>query len=106
MAGEIDPNVGSRLLDEAAVVIDLCTPPADAMIALTGLDVPVGPGSTLANAAIVNSIKVRTAELLIDRGVMPPVITSASVVGRDYSERLFEDAYREYARRTARVLKT
>ena len=48
---------------------------------IDGLDTPVGPGSTLAAVAIVNSIKVRTAELLVERGAMPPVITRASVVG-------------------------
>ncbi len=75
MTGEPDPRVGARLLDEADLVIDLCTPPADALIALEGLETPVGPGSTLTAVAIVNSLKVRIAELLVERGAMPPVIT-------------------------------
>ena len=62
-------------------MIDLCTPPADALITLDGLDTPVGPGSTITAVAIVNSLKVRIAELLVERGAMPPVITRASVVG-------------------------
>src|SRR5438445_6485067 len=33
-AGEVDPEVGARLCDEADVVIDLCTPPADALCSL------------------------------------------------------------------------
>jgi len=49
----------------------------------------------------VNSIKVRVAELLTERGAMPPVITRASVVGADRSRRLFDEAYREHARRIA-----
>ena len=48
------PLVGSRLLDEADLVIDLCTPHADALVAIDGLDTPVGPGSTIAAVAIVN----------------------------------------------------
>src|SRR2546428_11418350 len=32
MSSEVDPVVGSRLLDEADLVIDLCSPPADPMI--------------------------------------------------------------------------
>ena len=92
------PLVGSRLLDEADLVIDLCTPHADALVTIDGLDTPVGPGSTIAAVAIVNSIKVRTAELLVERGAMPPVITRASVVGADRSRQLFDDAYREHAR--------
>ncbi len=104
MTGEPDPRVGARLLDEADLVIDLCTPPADALIALEGLETPVGPGSTIAAVAIVNSLKVRIAELLVERGAMPPVITRASVVGRERSQALFEGAYREHARRLARAI--
>ncbi len=103
-SSDIDPVVGSRLLDEADLVIDLCTPHADALITIDGLDTPVGPGSTVTAIAIVNSIKVRTAQLLVERGAMPPVITRASVVGADRSRDLFERAYQEHARRIARTL--
>jgi hypothetical protein len=54
----------------------------------------------------VNEIKVQTAEMLVNRGAMPPVLTSASVVGRPESTRLFEAAYHEHARRVARTLAT
>jgi uncharacterized phosphosugar-binding protein len=104
MSAAIDPAVGSRLLDEADLVIDLCTPPADAMVQLPGLDTPVGPGSTIAAVAIVNSIKVRTAQLLTEQGVMPPVLTRSSVVGSERSRALFDEAYREHARRLARAI--
>ena len=100
----IDPAVGSRLLDEADLVIDLCTPHADAMVDVEGLDTPVGPGSTIAAVAIVNAIKVRTAQLLVSLGAMPAVLTRASVVGADRSRTLFDDAYREHARRIARAI--
>jgi len=95
---------GTRLLDHADIVIDLCTPPGDALVELDGLDTPIGPGSTVANAAIVNEIKVQTAALLQDRGALPPVLTSANVVGAERSAALFEAAYREHARRAARAL--
>ena len=36
---------------------------------------------------------------------MPPVMTSAAVVGRDASARLFDEAYAEHARRYARSLR-
>jgi len=104
MSDEPDPQAGSRLMDEADLVIDLCTPHADALIAIDGLDTPVGPGSTIAAVAIVNSIKVRTAQLLVERGAMPSVMTRASVVGADRSRNLFEDAYRDHARRIARAI--
>lgn len=104
MSAEPGPEVGSRLLDEADLVIDLCTPPGDAMVHVEGLDTPVGPGSTIANVAIVNSIKVRVAQLLTERGAMPPVITRASEVGEARSRALFEGAYDEHARRIARAI--
>jgi uncharacterized phosphosugar-binding protein len=104
MSSDVDPAVGGRLLDEADLVIDLCTPPADALIAIDGLDTPVGPGTTVTAIAIVNSIKVRTAQLLTERGVMPPVITRASVVGAERSRDLFDAAYREHSRRLARAI--
>ena len=63
-----------------------------------------GIGSTIAAVSIVNSIKVRTAELLVERGAMPPVITRASVVGAERSRVLFDEAYREHARRVARAI--
>jgi uncharacterized phosphosugar-binding protein len=104
MSAEIDPVVGSRLLDEADLVIDLCTPHADAMVEITGLDTPVGPGSTISAVAIVNSIKVRTAQLLTEQGAMPPVLSRASVVGAERSRVLFDQAYQEHARRIARSI--
>ena len=104
LAGELDPAVGGRLLDEADLVIDLCTPEADAMVLVPGLDTPVGPGSTLAYVAIVNALKVRIAQLLVERGLRPPVITRASVVGEERSRALFDSAYREHARRVARTI--
>ncbi|HUP82593.1 MAG TPA: sugar isomerase domain-containing protein [Candidatus Limnocylindria bacterium] len=104
MSAEPDPGAGARLIDEADLVIDLCTPPADALSKVENLATPVGPGSTIAAVAIVNSIKVRVAELLTERGQMPPVITRAAVVGQEQSSGLFEEAYREHARRLAHVI--
>jgi uncharacterized phosphosugar-binding protein len=103
-AGGDDGDTGPRLADHADVVIDTCTPPGDALVTLDGVDTPVGPGSTLAYAAIVNEIKVQTAALLAAEGALPPVITASSVVGPERSAQLFTDAYDEHARRLARVL--
>ena len=95
---------GTRLIDHADVVIDLCTPVGDALVTLDGVETPVGPGSTLANTAIVNEIKVQTAGLLAARGALPPVITSGTVVGTEKAEQLFRGAYEEHGRRLGRLL--
>src|SRR5437899_345385 len=63
-AGEPTHEAG-RLLDNADIVLDLCTPPGDALVAVDGLETPVGPGSTIAAVALVNEIKVQTAALLV-----------------------------------------
>ncbi|MGI9667922.1 MAG: sugar isomerase domain-containing protein, partial [Acidimicrobiia bacterium] len=89
MAGKPTHTSGTRLLDHADVLIDAGTPPGDALVAVPGLDTPVGPGSTLAYAAIVNEIKVQTAERLVALNAMPAVITAASVVGAEQSTALF-----------------
>jgi uncharacterized phosphosugar-binding protein len=95
---------GRRLFEIADLVIDIGTPPGDALVALDGLRSPIGPGSTLANATVVNEIKVRTAELLLKTGDMQPVLTSASLVGPEESQHSFETAYAEHARRLADIL--
>ena len=106
MSAEPDAAAGSRLLDEVDLVVDLCTPAADALSIIDGLETPVGPGSTIAAVAIVNSIKVRVAELLVEQGRMPAVLTRSAIVGRERSSELFEQAYREHARRFARAIAT
>jgi uncharacterized phosphosugar-binding protein len=103
LAGTPTHSSGTRLVDHADVVLDLGTPPGDAMVQLDGLATPVGPGSSLAAIALVNEIKVQTAELLVDRGAMPPVLTSPAIVGADESARLFDDAYAEYGQRVAQL---
>jgi uncharacterized phosphosugar-binding protein len=96
---------GTRLLDHADVVLDLCTPPGDGLVLLEGVDTPIGPGSTIAAVALANELKVRTAATLLEQGALPPVITSPAVVGPGRSAELFDGAYAEHARRLARVLR-
>jgi len=105
-AGAPSHSSGTRLLDHADVIVDLCTPPGDALIELDGLDTPVAPGSTVAAVAIANEIKARTARRLAAQGALPPVITSPARVGAKRSAELFDAAYAEHARRAARALRT
>ncbi len=104
LSAEPEPSAGQRLLEVADLTLDLCTPEADAMVTIGGLESPVGPGSTIGAVAIVNAIKARTAELLVEAGAMPPVITRASAVGAERSRELFDAAYTEHARRLARAI--
>ena len=95
---------GSRLFDNADLVIDLCTPVGDAAVTVPGLDTPVGPLSTVAAVMIANEIKVQTAALLQQRNAMPAVLTAAAVVGAERSRQLFDTAYSDHATRLAQTL--
>jgi uncharacterized phosphosugar-binding protein len=105
LAGSPSHSSGTRLLDHADVVVDLCTPVGDALVTVDGLEMPVAPGSSIAAVAIANEIKARTAALLVERDAMPPVLTSAALVGPERSRELFDAAYAEHARRIAHVLR-
>lgn len=95
---------GLRLMDVVDLVIDIGTPPGDALVTIPGLETPVGPSSTAATVAVVNEIKVQTAERLVARGITPPVLTGPMVVGAERSAQLFDAAYDDHARRIGRSL--
>ena len=92
---------GTTLHENADLVLDLKTPVSDAICLIPGMVTPVGPTSTMPAVAIVNEIKVQTAELLVNAGFVPAVLTSSSVVGKEESKRLFDASYAEHARRIA-----
>ena len=99
-----EAKTGVRLMDVVDLVIDINTPPGDALVAIPGFETPVGPSSTAATVAVVNEIKVQTAEKLVARGIFPPVLTGPMVVGAERSAQLFDAAYDDHARRIGRIL--
>lgn len=87
---------GKKLSDIADLVIDNCAVPGDAMVDIPGVDVPVGPGSTIGNTAVVNAMKCLIAADLAARGQMPLVLGSAHTMGAEASRQRFEDTYNDY----------
>lgn len=87
---------GRTLRDIADLVIDNCAPPGDSMVAVPGVDARVGPGSTIGNTAVVNTLKVLVAEHLALRGQPPLVLASAYEIGPEASKKRFDDAYDDY----------
>lgn len=88
---------GKKLAEIADLVIDNCALPGDSMVTVPGVDVRVGPGSTIGNTAVVNSIKVLTAERLAALGEPPLVLASGwEMGGAEASSRRFEAAYDDY----------
>ena len=104
MASKSGHSSGTRLLDHADVVIDLGTPPGDSLVDIDGAGVRVGPGSTIANVAVVNAVKVAVASILHDRGSLPPVITGAQLIPENEAAALFDAAYADHASRLGRIL--
>lgn len=85
---------GKRLFEIADITIDNCGPLGDASQTLPGVGPKAGPVTTILNAAILNSMLVELVARLAERGVEPPVFTSANL-----DADLAKNA--EYARRYA-----
>lgn len=94
---------GKKLSDIADVVLDNCSPAGDAMVTVEGLAEPVGPGSTIGYAVLVNALKSLVAAELTKRGQPPLVLTSSVLVGSERSAELFDQSYDDYRARIAQV---
>lgn len=85
-----DPS-GKKLIDIADIVIDNGCPPGDALIEFPNLLPRVGPGSTVAGAAILNSIVTQAAANLLEKGIIPPVALSGNLPeAKEYNKKIFE----------------
>ncbi len=94
---------GRKLAEVADIVIDDCSPPGDAVTDIEGVPYRVGPVSSIGAIAVVDALKTRTAELLVERGVVPTVLTSPHFTGDDAAAEQLERVYEEYFRRVKRV---
>jgi uncharacterized phosphosugar-binding protein len=88
---------GKRLFELADVVIDNCVPVGDAVLELPGLASRIGPSSTVAGAAVMNSIVIEAVAELIRRGKQVPVLPSANVEG--VNEESLNEILRQYGDR-------
>jgi uncharacterized phosphosugar-binding protein len=84
---------GLRLMEVVDLVIDTGTPPGDAAVRLPGLATPVGPVSTVLGAAVLHAMLVDACRRLVERGVEPPVFTSANTDGGDERNRALLERY-------------
>jgi uncharacterized phosphosugar-binding protein len=69
---------GRKLFEVADVAIDNCVPPGDACVRVPGSPEAMGPASTVAGAAIVNSILMEAVAQLCREGTPPAVLRSAN----------------------------
>jgi uncharacterized phosphosugar-binding protein len=94
---------GKRLNEISDVVIDNCVPFGDVTLHLPGMEYPMGPGSTLAATAIVNTLIVEVARNLVQMGKKPIVNPTLNLTNaKDDKENRMEHALSEYRRLTRR----
>jgi len=72
---------GRRLFELVDIVIDTHVPYGDAAIQVEGVAQRIAPLSTAIGVAIVNALVVRTVKMLVERGIDPPIFTSANIPG-------------------------
>jgi uncharacterized phosphosugar-binding protein len=86
---------GANLHDLVDVAIDTKVPVGDAVIDLDGLPERVGAVSTFANAFALNSLVLRTLDVLLARGVTPPIWRSGNAPGGDQANARFLQDFRD-----------
>jgi uncharacterized phosphosugar-binding protein len=85
---------GKKLTDVCDLIVDSRVPAGDAIIAFEGLDAPVAASSTVLGAGLMNAIVAQTVEILLDKGIEPPVIVSMNVPGGDERNAALTERYR------------
>ena len=81
-----------RLFELCDICIDNGGEFGDGCVSIKGIREKAGATSTVIGASIVNGISVRTAEILAERGIRPPVLHSANADGGDeINKRIFEE---------------
>ncbi|MBX3277282.1 MAG: SIS domain-containing protein [Acidobacteria bacterium] len=94
---------GKKLVDVADLVIDNCCPPGDCIVELDGLEWRTGPASTVTGALIINMLRCRTAELLLESGIRPELLPSHQFVGNTNAAEQLEKFYDAYRRSLAHL---
>jgi uncharacterized phosphosugar-binding protein len=82
---------GKKMHQFADVVLDAKIDPGDAVLEAEGAPQKFCPVSGVINPAILQALMAATVELLIQRGIMPPVFLAANVEGGDeYNQKMLE----------------
>lgn len=77
---------GLKLVETADLVIDNCGQFGDACVFFEEIGEYAGSTSTVVGAALLNAVWVEAAQILIDRGVTPPIFRSSNVDGNNSDE--------------------
>ncbi len=74
-------STNQNLFEMADVAIDNFVPAGDAIVELDGFPYKVAASSTMAGTLILDTLVTRTVEILLEKGVAPPVWVSANAPG-------------------------
>lgn len=85
---------GKNLHDLADLVLDSKIQLGDAVVEIEGLDQRVAAMSTFANAYLLNAVVAETVDLLLKRGMTPPIWTSGNAPGGDEANARFTDRFK------------
>lgn len=85
---------GRNLFDLADVCIDDFNPVGDAVVAVPGFGTPIGPVSNLVDFAIAHLLEIETVRQCVERGIVPPIWSSANAPGGDQKNAEYVAKYR------------
>ena len=85
---------GLNLYQVCDYVLDNCGEVGDASVELAGLEQKIAPTSSIADITLVNLILVNTVELLLKKGMKPPVFMSANTDAGDEANKTVLEMYK------------
>lgn len=86
---------GLNLYQVCDYVLDNCGVVGDASVTLEGLEQKIAPTSSVMDITLVNLVMVNTVERLLQKGMAPPVFTSANTDEGDRANRSILQTYKQ-----------
>jgi len=83
-----------NLFDLADVCIDDFNPVGDAVVTVPGLDTPIAPVSNIIDFYIAHLLEIETVKQCLDRGIVPPIWSSANTPGGDQKNAAYIKKYK------------
>ncbi len=85
---------GKNLFDLADVCIDDYNPVGDAVVEVPGFDIPIAPISNIIDFTIAHWLEIETVRQCVERGITPPVWSSANTPSGDAKNAAYVAKYK------------
>ena len=85
---------GKNLFDLADICIDDYNPVGDASVLVPEFDTPIAPISNVVDFTIAHLLEIETVRLCVERGIVPPVWSSANAPGGDEKNKAYLERYK------------